>query len=138
MEINKFLLTLHSSLIFGNHCFTRHACISQKESNFIDVHFWRIVISIIYSNHSSGLKSSPFSRIEDSGFTQINNEPVTFRPRENHGGELPGFMTWRPTGRSTMKKDFGGHTHITVGFVVLLLLLLLFLPLLLIMYISCE
>lgn len=56
------------------------------------------------------------SRVEDSGYTQAyNNEPVTFRPFENHDGEVPGYITWRPTGRSIMKRDFNRNIYMLVS-----------------------
>lgn len=53
------------------------------------------------------LESSRHSNKEESGFTHATNvEPVTFRPRESHTGDLPGDITWRPTGSSIMKNNF--------------------------------
>ena len=60
--------------------------------------------------------SSRHSPKEESGFTHAQNiEPVTFRPKENHGGELPGHVTWRPTGKSVMKKDFSTPLYLKVS-----------------------
>ena len=65
----------------------------------------------------AGLHSSKHSQKEESGFTHAHNiEPVTFRPRENFGGELPGYMTWRPTGRSMMKNDFNSPYYMKVSY----------------------
>lgn len=44
---------------------------------------------------------------EDTGFTHAYNvEPITFRPNECHVTNLPGHVTWRPTGQSLMKRDY--------------------------------
>ncbi|KAI8487067.1 PREDICTED: protein phosphatase 1 regulatory subunit 32-like [Branchiostoma belcheri] len=44
---------------------------------------------------------------EESGFTHAYNvEPVTFHPGSPHKGEMPGWMTDRPTGVSIMKTNF--------------------------------
>jgi hypothetical protein len=62
------------------------------------------------------LASSRHSQKEESGFTHANNvEPVTFRPHENFGGEFSGHVTWRPTGRSIMKKDFNPPKYMKVS-----------------------
>ena len=64
----------------------------------------------------AGLESSRHSQKEESGFTHAQNiEPVTFRPHENYGGEFPGHVTWRPTGRSIMKKDFNSPHYMKVS-----------------------
>ena len=61
------------------------------------------------------LESSRHSQKEESGFTHAHNvEPVTFRPHENFGGEFPSHVTWRPTGRSVMKKDFNPPKYMKV------------------------
>ncbi|XP_064627223.1 stabilizer of axonemal microtubules 4-like isoform X2 [Lineus longissimus] len=43
---------------------------------------------------------------ENTGFTHANDEPVTFQPGQPHKGDIPGYLTRRPTGRSIMKTDF--------------------------------
>ena len=62
----------------------------------------------------SDLKMSTASRKENSCFIQ-NVEPVTFRPTENHGNDLPGYMTWRPTGSSVTSNIFMVPTILTVS-----------------------
>ncbi|XP_064397724.1 stabilizer of axonemal microtubules 4-like [Halichondria panicea] len=54
-----------------------------------------------------GPNSSSHSNKEESGFTHAHTiEPITYRPHDNHTGELPGHVTWRPTGFSLMKSSF--------------------------------
>ena len=51
---------------------------------------------------------------EKSGFTHAQNvEPVTFRPHENYGCEIP--YTWRPTGTSIMRQDFFNPHYLKVS-----------------------
>lgn len=63
-----------------------------------------------------GVRRSRHSNKEKSGFTHAYNvEPVTFRPHENHTGDLPGNVTWRPTGDSVMKKSFQRPSYLKVS-----------------------
>lgn len=42
-----------------------------------------------------------------SGYSHaVNIEPITYRPTECHNNDLPGYITWRPTGHTIMKEDF--------------------------------
>lgn len=60
-----------------------------------------------YHTPSPALRGSQHTQREDTGFTHAQNiEPVTFRPPEAFANDLSPEATWRPTGKSVMKKDF--------------------------------
>lgn len=63
---------------------------------------------------NDNVNPSNHSNKEGSGFIHANNiEPITFRPTECHAGDLPGEITWRPTGQSMMKQDYSRTSPIT-------------------------
>ena len=63
----------------------------------------------------TGVRGSQHTCREDTGFTHAQNiEPVTFRPPEAFANNLSPLTTWRPTGRSLMKKDFPLPSQLTV------------------------
>ena len=67
------------------------------------------------SSTLTGKQGSLHTHREDTGFTHAQNiEPVTFRPPEAFNDDLSPQTTWRPTGRSVMKRDFPLPTQLTV------------------------